>query len=63
MNNSKIKKWDKLNDQQKRYAESLGTNADNITDRQYEILTKEKPEMWSAYQWHFNSTEWNQPIK
>jgi len=50
-------KWDKLNPEQKKYAESLGTNADTLTDRQYQILTKENSKMWPLYEWHFNS-EW-----
>ena len=56
------KKWDSLNDEQKNYAQNLGTTVENMTDRQYKILTKEKSNMWLNYQWHFGSTEWNQPI-
>lgn len=59
----KQKRWNKLTDEQRRYAEHMGTTSENMTDRQYQILTSEKSNMWPMYQWHFNSTEWNQPIK
>lgn len=62
MTKLKAKLWDKLNVQQKLYAERLGTNSENLTQRQYDILTKEKPEIWPNYQWHLNATTWNQPI-
>ena len=54
-------KWNKLNREQKEYAESFGTNADTITERQYQILTKENSKMWSLYEWHFNSVWYDFP--